>query len=224
MSEMQGAHILVVDDDTRIRTLLQRYLSEHGYRVTTAGTAAEAREKLSGLKFDVGILDVMMPGESGLSLAKDLRTERNMALIILSARGAAEDRIAGLEHGVDDYLPKPFEPRELVLRIESLLRRTHVPDPVEIKLGACTYSFNHQELTCNGKRVNLSRQELAILHALAHKPNSGISRADLAAAANDISERAVDVYVNRLRRKIEPEPASPLYLLTVRGIGYALHS
>ncbi len=223
MSQMQGAHILVVDDDTRIRTLLQRYLSEHGYRVTTAGTAAEAREKLSGLKFDVGILDVMMPGESGLSLAKDLRTQRNMALIILSARGAAEDRIAGLEHGVDDYLPKPFEPRELVLRIESLLRRTQMPDPVEIRLGDCTYSLNRQELNCNGKRINLSRQELAILHALAHKPNSAISRTDLAAAASGISERAVDVYINRLRRKIEPEPASPLYLFTVRGIGYALH-
>jgi two-component system phosphate regulon response regulator OmpR len=218
----QAAHILVVDDDKRIRNLLSSYLAERGYRVTTAENAAEARQKLAGLNFDLAILDIMMPGESGLELARHLRAQRQMALLILSARGSLEDRIAGLEFGADDYLPKPFEPRELLLRIENLLRRSYTPEEELIRFGDCVYALHARELKRNGRRIPLSGQETAILHSLARRPNVTLSRAELAAGIGGVSERTVDVYVNRLRRKIEDDNVPSSYLLTVRGLGYTL--
>jgi len=220
----EAAHILVVDDDTRIRTLLQRYLQDNGYRVTTAGSAEEARARLSGLAFDMLVLDIMMPGETGLDLTKALRGRSAVPILLLTARGEPEDRIAGLEVGADDYLAKPFEPRELLLRIEAIIRRAAPrPAPVsEIRLGTCTYNPERQELMRDGEAVRLTTAEATLLTMLARNAGQPFSRAELCEATNAGLERSVDVQVNRLRRKIEPDPRAPVYLQTVRGVGYVL--
>ena len=218
-------HLLIVDDDTRIRTLLQRYLSEAGYRVTAAKDAAEARQLLASLDFDFLVLDVMMPGEDGFSLTKSIRETSDVPILLLTARGEASDRIEGLERGADDYLPKPFEPRELLLRIATILRRTGAPsEPVKqiIQLGTCRFDAERGELTRDGKPVKLTSAELQLMRVLAANPGQTFTRTDLSIRMGEVLERTVDVQITRLRRKIENDPKLPLYLQTVRGIGYVL--
>ena len=224
---MDDAHILVVDDDDRLRNLLSRYLGERGFRVTTAKDSAEARDKLRFVHPDLMVLDVMMPGESGLALVESLRRERgnHVPVLLLTARGAPEDRIAGFEAGADDYLGKPFEPLELVLRIRAMLRRTIAPAPAgaggPIQLGQLEFDRDRGELRGEAGVVHLTGGEAALLTALARKPNEVLSRDEIAAALgmDDAGERAIDVQVTRLRRKIEADPREPRFLHTVRGRG-----
>lgn len=225
-------HVLVVDDDRRLRDLLQRYLAENGFRVTTAGDAALARAKLASLAFDLIVLDVMMPGESGLDLTANLRKDSRVPILLLTAMGEAEDRIRGLERGADDYLPKPFEPRELLLRIKTILARVREPAPKPtppklLRLGDYIFMPARDELRRGAIVVRLTSGEAALLRALAEKPGEPLSREELSRRAGSDSEdagatRAVDVQVTRLRRKIEPDPKEPRYLQTVRGQGYVL--
>jgi two-component system, OmpR family, phosphate regulon response regulator OmpR len=218
-------HLLIVDDDTRIRTLLQRYLSEAGYRVTAAKDAAEARQLMASLDFDFIVLDVMMPGEDGLTLTKAIRETSDVPILLLTARGEAGDRIEGLERGADDYLPKPFEPRELLLRIATILRRAGASaEPVKqiIQLGECRFDAERGELTREGKPVKLTSAELQLMRVLAANPGQTFTRTDLSVRMGEVLERTVDVQITRLRRKIENDPKLPLYLQTVRGIGYVL--
>ena len=227
---MEDAHILVVDDDARLRGLLSRYLAGEGFRVTTADTAADARAKLRAINPDLMVLDVMMPGEGGLDLTGALRREQGLDLpvLLLTARGAPEDRIAGFEAGADDYLPKPFEPRELVLRIRAMLRRAPPPSPEAptgpVQLGALTFDRDRGELRDADGTVRLTGGEAALLAALAAKPNEVLSREDIAEALgmDDSGERAIDVQITRLRRKVEADPREPRFLHTVRGRGYVL--
>ena len=219
-----AAHILIVDDDDRIRTLLKRYLSENGFRTSVACDAKEARALMASVDFDVLVLDVMMPGETGFQLTKSVRAASNVPILLLTARGLPEDRIEGLEQGADDYLSKPFEPRELLLRVSSLLRRaTPVSsDKREVKFGACTFSLGRGELRKDGELVRLTSGEATLLKALAQKPGEAVSREALAEQTATGMERSIDVQVTRLRKKIEEDPRAPIYLQTVRGIGYAL--
>jgi len=225
------AHILVVDDDARLRGLLSRYLAENGFRVTTAGDAQDARAKLGFMAPDLMVLDVMMPGESGLSLTESLRREpaSDLPVLLLTARGAPEDRIAGFEAGADDYLGKPFDPRELVLRIRAMLRRAVPPAPVEtangpVQLGLAEFDPDRGELRDAHGPIRLTGGEAALLTALARKANEVLSREEIAAALemDESGERAIDVQVTRLRRKIETDPREPRFLHTVRGRGYVL--
>ncbi len=222
--EEEAPHLLVVDDDDRIRTLLKRYLSENGYRTSTASNADEARKLMGGVDFDLIVLDVMMPGESGFDLTKSVRAASNVPILLLTARGLSEDRIEGLERGADDYLSKPFEPRELLLRINALLRRIRPTSmrQQELTFGACAFSLGRSELRRNGELVRLTAGEAALLKALAQKPGEPISRQALAEQTSTAMERSVDVQVTRLRKKIEEDPRTPIYLQTVRGIGYVL--
>jgi two-component system phosphate regulon response regulator OmpR len=219
-------HLLVVDDDRRIRDLLSRFLASEGYRVTTADNAADARAKLQGLRFDLLILDVMMPGESGFDFAQSLRGTSNVPILMLTARDAAESRIKGLEMGADDYLAKPFEPRELSLRIASILKRAQpaAAPPVEsVRFGPFVYHLARGELRKGEQVIRLTDRERDMLRILAATPGETVARMQLAGNGNSaVSERAVDVQINRLRRKIERNPANPLYVQTVRGIGYRL--
>ena len=219
-------HLLVVDDDRRIRDLLSRFLAGEGYRVTTAETAMDARAKLKGLSFDLLILDVMMPGESGFDFAKAIRGDSNIPILMLTARDAAESRIKGLEMGADDYLSKPFEPRELSLRIANILKRTQpapLPPPVEsVRFGPFIYHLGRGELRKGEDIIRLTDREREMLRILAGTPGETVPRMSLAGNAGSVSERAVDVQVNRLRRKIERNTANPLFVQTVRGIGYRL--
>ena len=221
------ALILVVEDDARLRALLTRFLGERGFRVTAAENAAEARDRLRFLQPDLMVLDVMMPGESGLDLTASLRAERtSMPVLLLTARGAPEDRIAGFEAGADDYLPKPFDARELELRIRSLLRRAAPAAPAAgpVQLGPLTFDPARAELRGPAGVVRLTGGEAALMTALARKPNEVLSREEIAAALemDDSGERAIDVQVTRLRRKLEADPREPRYLHTVRGRGYVL--
>ena len=224
-----SAHVLVVDDDARLRALLSRYLAEQGFRVTTAGHAAEARDKLRVVQPDLLVLDVMMPGETGLSLTGALRAERrDVPILLLTARGAPEDRIAGFEAGADDYLGKPFEPYELVLRLRAMLRRVAppaVPEPAgPVRLGALVFDVDRGELTGPGGIVHLTGSEAALLQALARKPGEVLSREEIVDTLHmdEAGERAIDVQVTRLRRKIEADPREPRFLYTMRGRGYVL--
>ncbi|MBV9784494.1 MAG: response regulator transcription factor [Acidisphaera sp.] len=226
---MDDAHILVVDDDSRLRSLLSRFLGENGFRVTAAENAAEARDRLRFMHPDLLVLDVMMPGESGLTLTESLRRERAaLPVLLLTARGAPEDRIAGFEAGADDYLQKPFEPRELVLRIRAMLRRVPpaaVPAPAgPTQLGAASFDAERGELRTAEGVVHLTGGEAALLSALARRPNEVLSREGLAEllGMDEAGERAIDVQVTRLRRKIEADPREPRFLHTVRGRGYVL--
>jgi two-component system, OmpR family, phosphate regulon response regulator OmpR len=218
-------HLLVVDDDRRIRDLLLRFLLAEGFRVTTAETAAEARAKLGGLSFDLLILDVMMPGETGFDLARAIRVSSSVPILMLTARDEAENRIKGLELGADDYLAKPFEPRELLLRIANILKRQlPASPPIEsVKFGEFTFHLGRGELRRGEEIVHLTDREREMLCALAAKPGETVPRLALAGGnGHEVNERAVDVQVNRLRRKIERDPANPLIVQTVRGIGYRL--
>ncbi|MEZ5892175.1 MAG: response regulator [Parvularculaceae bacterium] len=219
-----AAHLLIVDDDDRIRSLLKRYLSEHGFRTSVAGDAKEARRLMASVDFDLLILDVTMPGETGFSLTKSVRAASNVPILLLTARGLPEDRIEGLEMGADDYLSKPFEPRELLLRVHALLRRAQPAalEKRELKFGECTFSIGRGELRKNGELVRLTAGEASLLKALAQKPREAISREALAEQTDAGMERSVDVQVTRLRKKIEEDPRAPIYLQTVRGVGYAL--
>jgi two-component system, OmpR family, phosphate regulon response regulator OmpR len=224
----ESAHILLVDDDARLRALLSRFLTENGFRVTMAQTAAEARDKLRFMDFDLMVLDVMMPGETGLSLTGDLRGERapTLPILLLTARGAPEDIVAGFEAGADDYLGKPFDPRVLLARIRAMLRRAQ-PAPVQagpLQLGRAIFDAARAELVAPDSRVRLTGAELSLLSALAARPHEILSREALAAALglDDVNERAIDVQVTRLRRKIEEDPREPRFLHTVRGKGYVL--
>lgn len=223
------AHVLVVDDDARLRGLLSRYLAEQGFRVTTAAHATEARDKLRVVQPDLVVLDVMMPGESGLDLTDALRRERSeVPILLLTARGAPEDRIAGFESGADDYLGKPFEPYELVLRLRAMLRRAApAPAPAPqgpVRLGPLTFDVERSELHDAAGIVHLTGSEAALLQALARRPNETLSREALTDTLqmDDTSERAIDVLVTRLRRKLEADPREPRSLHTVRGRGYVL--
>lgn len=218
-------HLLVVDDDRRIRDLLSRYLRSEGYRVTTAETAAEARAKLESLCFDLLILDVMMPGENGFELAASIRSESAVPILMLTARDAAESRIKGLEIGADDYVGKPFEPRELSLRIANILRRTAPAEPVPVetvRFGPFVFHIGRGELRNGEEIVHLTDRERDMMRLLAASPGETVSRLELAGNGVSAGERAVDVQVNRLRRKIEHDPANPLFIQTVRGTGYRL--
>jgi two-component system phosphate regulon response regulator OmpR len=218
-------HLLVIDDDRRIRDLLSRFLAGEGYRVSTAETAADARAKLIGLSFDLLILDVMMPGESGFDLAQSIRGSSNVPILMLTARDAAESRIKGLEMGADDYLSKPFEPRELSLRIASILKRARpaATPPVEsVRFGPFVYHLNRGELRKGEEIIRLTDREREMLRILSSTPGETVARLALACNGGTVSERAVDVQVNRLRRKIERNPANPMFVQTVRGIGYRL--
>ena len=218
-------HLLVVDDDRRIRDLLSRFLSTEGYRVSTAETAADARAKLMGLSFDLLILDVMMPGENGFDFAKSLRGTSNVPILMLTARDAAESRIKGLEMGADDYLSKPFEPRELSLRIANILKRAqpaHTPPVESVRFGPFVYHLARGELRRGDDVIKLTDREREMLRILSATPGETVARLALAGNGETVSERAVDVQVNRLRRKIERNPANPMFVQTVRGIGYRL--
>ena len=221
-----AAHILVVDDDTRIRDLLSRFLRDHGYRVTTAEHAADARSKLANLAFDLIVLDVMMPGENGFDLIKFLRLDSDVPVLMLTARSDIDDRLRGLELGADDYLGKPFDPKELLLRIGSILRRAVPPSPTplieSVKFGPFTFSLGKGELRSGADPIRLTEREREILRVLAEAPEGIVQREALAESGNGANERTVDVQINRLRRKLETDPSDPQYLQTVRGVGYRL--
>jgi two-component system, OmpR family, phosphate regulon response regulator OmpR len=217
-------HILVVDDDKRIRDLLARYLQEHGFRVTTAVDAAAARATLRGMSYDVIVLDVMMPKESGLDLARWLRQDSHVPIILLTARAEPEQRIEGLEAGADDYLAKPFEPRELLLRLNNVLRRGQGGSASgEVRMGSFVFHVGRGELKRDDETIRLTERERELLRYFAQRPGVPVSRHELAKGADNGGDRAVDVQINRLRRKIEQDPANPVYLQTVRGKGYILY-
>ena len=224
-----GRHLLVVDDDDRIRGLLKEFLARHGFRVTGAADAARARKLLQTLDFDLAVLDVMMPGEDGLSLSRWIRSRGATPVLILTARGEAEDRIAGLTTGADDYLPKPFEPQELLLRIEAILRRAQsapTTPRATVSLGQFTFDLDRGELLDGDALIKLTEGEAWLLRRLAQAPHMAIDRYELIRSEDgedrDASARAVDVQITRLRRKIEQDPKAPRYLKTVRGVGYQL--
>jgi two-component system phosphate regulon response regulator OmpR len=221
-------HVLVVDDDRRLRDLLARFLVEHGYRVTTAASAAEARAKSENFVFDALVLDVMMPGETGFDYARTIRAQSQVPILMLTARANAEDRVTGLEIGADDYLPKPFEPRELILRLGNVLRRQApaaakpADTPEAVHFGAFSFRFDRGELRRGDEVVRITEREREILAILGGRSGGNVAREELAGGGGAANERTVDVQINRLRRKIEVDPANPLLLQTVRGIGYRL--
>ncbi|SEW41801.1 two-component system, OmpR family, phosphate regulon response regulator OmpR [Cognatiyoonia koreensis] len=225
------AHLLIVDDDERIRTLLQKFLSRNGFLVSGARDAAHARRILAGLEFDLIVLDVMMPGEDGISLCRDLRQTITTPILLLTAKGETDDRIKGLESGADDYLAKPFEPKELLLRINAILRR--VPqveaDPIAPKvlhMGPVRYDIARGEMWNGDDMVRLTATESQLMRIFSASPGEAMTRArlveELSRSGGQTQERAVDVQITRLRRKIEVDPKQPRYLQTVRGAGYML--
>ena len=221
---MSHAHILVVDDDNRIRDLLKRFLSKEGHRVTSAADAARARKLMGTMAFDLAILDIMMPGEDGLSLLSTMRASAEQTpVILLTARDLPEDRIDGLKRGADDYLSKPFEPEELALRVAAVLRRTvKETPPEEVTFSGLIFNAERGELKDSAGLVRLTDGERQLLTILAARPGEPVSREELAAQTSAGLERSVDVQVTRLRRKIEPNPREPIHLQTVRGVGYRL--
>ncbi|NDV02915.1 response regulator [Pseudoroseicyclus tamaricis] len=226
-----AAHLLLVDDDERIRQLLQKFLMRHGFIVTTAREAAHARRLLEGLEFDLIILDVMMPGEDGVSLCKSLRAELGTPILLLTAKAETGDRISGLEAGADDYLGKPFEPKELLLRINAILRRTPSAEPAPVRpkvlhLGGIRYDTDRGEMWAGDDPVRLTATESQLMRIFSARVGEVLTRAhlveELGRAGGQAQERAVDVQITRLRRKIESDPRQPRYLQTVRGAGYLL--
>ncbi|BDA85802.1 DNA-binding response regulator [Aureimonas sp. SA4125] len=219
-------HLLIVDDDRRIRSLLSRFLSERGFRVSMAADAAEARKILHGLDFDLLVVDVMMPGESGLDLVRAISRIRDTPVLMLTARSETEQRIEGLEAGADDYLTKPFDPRELLLRINNILKRG-TPSPIlkveNVRFGPFSFSLARKELKRGADMIRLTEREQEIMAQFALKAGETIQRQELLGDEADVGERTVDVQINRLRRKIESDPANPLWLQTVRGVGYRLN-
>ncbi|NBR89013.1 MAG: response regulator [Rhodobacteraceae bacterium] len=233
MSADPQPHLLIVDDDERIRTLLAKFLMRHGFLVSTARDAAHAGRLMAGLEFDLLVMDVMMPGEDGISFTKTIREKSRVPILLLTAKGETEDRIRGLEAGADDYLAKPFEPKELLLRINSILRRMPEPVPVDtgpkvLHLGPVRYDVSRAELWQGQTLIRLTGTEAQLMKLFAAQPGSPLSRSQLvedlgrSSGASSAQERAVDVQITRLRRKIEPDPKQPRYLQTVRGAGYML--
>ena len=225
VSDLTEPHLLVVDDDTRLAELLRRYLSDGGFRVTVAADASEARAQLASFAFDLVVLDVMMPGESGLDLTRVLRREGRVPILLLSAMAEPEDRVNGLEQGADDYLAKPFEPRELILRIHNILQRRPVANAGrhEIRFGGYRFDTVRAELFRGDELVHLTAAETGLLSVLAQRAGRPISREELSlCGVFSGNVRNVDVQITRLRRKIERDPRFPRYLQTVRGTGYAL--
>ncbi len=221
----EAAHILVVDDDARLRDLLAKFLQEHGFLVTTAKDAQDARARLGVLSFDIIVLDLMMPGESGLDFAVDFRGKSDIPILMLTAMGEPEDRVSGLERGADDYLVKPFEPRELLLRINNILRRVPAPNstPVQVNMGNTLFDLEREELFRDGQRIHLTDIEATLLKVLAERSGVVMSREELSEYTGARGGgRAVDVQVTRLRKKIEEDLKIPRYLQTVRGKGYVL--
>lgn len=218
-------HVLVVDDDRRLRDLLSRFLGEHGYRVTSAADAVQARRKIDGFVFDCLILDVMMPGENGFDLARFVRQSSSVPILMLTARTDASDRVRGLEIGADDYLAKPFEPRELLLRLNNIQKRSAVADAVQepdlVRFGPFRFRADRGELRRENEIVRITERERDILAILAARAGETVPREELS-SGSDFNERTVDVQINRLRRKIEDDPGNPLHLQTVRGVGYRL--
>jgi two-component system phosphate regulon response regulator OmpR len=226
MTALPVSQILVVDDDTRLLDLLRRYLTEQGFRVTVAADAAAARTHVANLVFDLIVLDVMMPGETGIEFLRDLRTRSTVPVLLLTAMSDVDDRIHGLESGADDYLGKPFEPRELVLRMRTILKRVAVPPPVptKVRLGEILFEPGKQQLRRGLTVIRLTQAESALLTVFAERPGMTLTRDDLTEAGVAAGQgRTIDVQVTRLRRKIEPDPKYPRYLQTVRGKGYVLH-
>lgn len=216
-------HILVVDDDDRLRTLIKQYLSGHGFRVTEGRDAAHARNLIETFDFDLAIVDIMMPGEDGISLTKDWAANGVLPIILLTARDGTNDRIEGLKAGADDYLPKPFEPEELVLRIKSILRRAPKAAPIaELLLGRVHYNIEQSSLWNGDTPIRLSPAEATLMGLMAQTPNIAVPRWKLAEALGEGGDRTVDVHVTRLRKKLEPNPKAPVYLRTQRGVGYVL--
>ncbi|MCB1366735.1 MAG: response regulator [Rhodobacteraceae bacterium] len=230
-AELSDAHILIVDDDERIRGLLQKFLSRNGYWVSAARDAAHARRLLAGLEFDLIVLDVMMPGEDGISLTRALRQTLATPILLLTAKSETTDRISGLEAGADDYLAKPFEPKELLLRINAILRRVPKPQPEHevpktLQIGGFRYDITRGELWQGSELIRLTSTESALMRIFAASPHQPVSRnrlvEDLGRDKGQAQERAIDVQITRLRRKIEADPKTPRYLQTVRGAGYML--
>lgn len=219
-------HILLVDDDVRIRELLARVLHDQGFRVTPACDTAAARAAMRSLAFDLVLLDVMMPGQNGLDFARELKSQSQIPICMLTARTDTEERISGLEAGADDYVAKPFESRELVLRIKNLLRRGGpAPGPSdEVRMGEFTFHLGRGELRKGEESIKLTERERDLLRQFASRPGMPIARHELAPDETTGSERAIDVQINRLRRKIENNPSSPVYLQTARGKGYVLYT
>ena len=218
-------HVLVVDDDRRLRSLLSRYLSENGFRVSNAKDAMDARNKLKSLEFDILVVDVMMPGETGLQFTQSIRDDLDVPVLMLTALADTNARIEGLEAGADDYLPKPFEPRELLLRLNGILKRTAKPvEPAieKVRFGDYVFDVIRRELSVNGEHVHLTDREREILTTFAANPGGTVARHELLDSESVAGERKIDVQINRLRRKIEKDPANPKWLQTVRGIGYRL--
>ncbi|MBE89600.1 MAG: DNA-binding response regulator [Rhodospirillaceae bacterium] len=226
--EEEIEHILVVDDDTRLRSLLRKYLMDNGYRVTVAESAEAAKEYQRSIVFDLMVLDRMMPGQDGLSFLRELRSVTSVPILMLTAMSEVKDRIDGLEAGVDDYLPKPFEPRELLLRVQTILRRAQASSeteeaPRQTYLGPFCFDLERSLLTGPDGIVRLTSSEASLLTALALRPGETLSRLDLTEQCEiEGGERSIDVQVTRLRRKVEPDPKTPRYLQTVRGRGYVL--
>ncbi|WP_108813489.1 response regulator [Loktanella sp. Alg231-35] len=225
------AHLLIVDDDERIRGLLQKFLMRSGFLVSGARDAAHARRILSGLEFDLIVLDVMMPGEDGISLCRDLRQTITTPILLLTAKGDTGDRITGLEAGADDYLAKPFEPKELLLRINAILRRVPAAEPAVVmpkvlNLGPVRYDIERGEMWQGDKLVRLTATESQLMRIFSGCPGEAVTRTrlveELSRSGGQTQERAVDVQITRLRRKIEVDPKQPRYLQTVRGAGYML--
>jgi two-component system phosphate regulon response regulator OmpR len=221
----EAPHLLVVDDDSRIRSLLSSFLGRQGFRVTVAEGAAEARKKLEAFDFDMLILDVMMPGETGMELTASLRTSSEVPILMLTALSETESRIRGLELGADDYLSKPFDPRELILRITNILKRGAPParpKSAEIRFGAFAFHLERQELKRGEELIRLTDRERQLLRMFAERAGETIPRHEIVGSDAALGDRTADVQINRLRRKIEVDPANPLYLQTVRGVGYRL--
>ncbi len=228
---MDDPHLLIVDDDERIRGLLQKFLMRSGFLVTAARDAAHARRILAGLEFDLIVLDVMMPGEDGISLCRDLRSKLTTPILLLTAKAETGDRIAGLEAGADDYLAKPFEPKELLLRINAILRRVPAAEPAVVRpktlhLGVVRYDIDRGEMWKGDAQVRLTATESHLMRIFAARPAEPFSRGqlveELSRSGGQTQERAVDVQITRLRRKLEADPKQPRYLQTVRGSGYML--
>jgi two-component system phosphate regulon response regulator OmpR len=224
-------HLLIVDDDERIRALLRKFLARHGFLVSVARDAEHARRVLSGLEFDLVVMDVMMPGEDGVALTRSLRETLSTPILLLTAKGETEDRITGLEAGADDYLAKPFEPKELLLRINAVLRRMPEPEadaavPKVLQMGEVRYDIEHAELMRGDAPVRLTATEVQLMRIFSENLRESVSRAklveELGRDKGQAQERAVDVQITRLRRKIEADPKQPRYLQTVRGEGYML--
>ncbi|WCS23839.1 response regulator [Methylobacterium sp. NMS14P] len=221
----EAPHVLVVDDDRRLRELLARYLTDQGFRVTAAASAAEARARAQSVVFDAMVLDVMMPGENGFDYARSVRETSRVPILMLTARSNPNDRVMGLEIGADDYLPKPFEPRELTLRLNNIIKRSarpRAPSAEAVTFGPFAFRIDRGELRRDDELIRITEREREILTILASAGGANVEREQLAGPGGAAAERTVDVQINRLRRKTEVDPANPVFLQTVRGVGYRL--